>query len=1316
VVGLSVVLLGGTEWLHTFSRPSDLLTGAAALVSAVLLWPFRDWRRQLTASLLVVLAGVVLLTQRRLDRVEGGWSDEREARVAHAGERLAGDLHAAYQRTQELASIGVDAATLDRDAAFRVLAQNISARGPEAGLVILEADGSPWAWAGSHRLPPLAAGDSIAAASNQYYVTLESRRHLSDGRVVVGSVLIWAHPAVPERGRSVAERFRERTSVSLAVYPAGTAPDNTDVFDYCEPTPDGERCLFSAQPLPPLQADARAIEINRNGRAAALLVTLVAALALLNATTPLLRTWFVLLSFWLLFHAPVGALWGAAVQFSPEAYFFGNMGTLASSAGALGLAAALVTIGAAWLWRLRLPRRWWTTVPALLLFAAVPFTTSDLSRGITPPTDGTSVALWLTWYLALFLAAAGPLVLAAALLRGSGPPDAKRGWALAGAAAVALTAVVGLAVWSPAHDWPDWFRWLWAAALLIVVVPLSAMRTIATVGIAAGSLSGLFVWQAEQRGSMAAARRETDRLGASPDPVAPRLLERLAERARELEPPPTPTGLYALWQSSILSDQGYPAQLGVWNATEGWTAVLPLDSLAVPDSAIATLLAPGPAPDSVVAIDGFPGVHYVSVTPFANGDLLVVIVGPRSSLVSPGSLGRLLQPRQRGVAPYLLALSPPTTGFAPEGTGWRREGWVIRNQQELSVAGTSRRLLSQVALGSPGPLLVRGVLLLILGAGVLACLWVVADYCSGHRPQWSSRRLDRSFRARLALTLALFFGLPAVGFALWGIDRIRREPVRVSDALVANTLRQALQSVGDLAQNGAAAAGAELQGLSTRMEAEFALYRGGALSAASADLLSDLGLLGHLMDASAFRQLAFGGQVQVTRDGPAPALAERVGYRLVRPGVPEELGVLATPLTTRDAATDSRDDLLMVAILALLIGLAAALWSARLAAASLIRPVAELRDAALALGRGSSMRLEPASAPGEFEPVFGAFVRMEADIEASRRALEEARLRTERVLATVSTGVVALDARGRVLLANARAAELLGGAPIAGERLAAHLGPDWAALGEQLGRALAGEATEAVESTTADRRVTAELTALPGPGGVVVALTDVTDLSRAERVLAWGEMARQVAHEIKNPLTPMRLGMQHLRRAWQDQRGDYGEVLGDTSERILAEIERLDMVARAFSRFGAPGVSEQPVEVVDLTAAAREIVQLYALSDEGTRVVLRDGPRVQGQARVDEFKEVLVNLLENARAAGAALIAVAIEPGRVTVSDDGRGIPSDLLPRVFEPQFSTTTSGSGLGLSIVRRLVESWDGTVSLASQEGKGTQVTIRVVSPASP
>ena len=88
----------------------------------------------------------------------------------------------------------------------------------------------------------------------------------------------------------------------------------------------------------------------------------------------------------------------------------------------------------------------------------------------------------------------------------------------------------------------------------------------------------------------------------------------------------------------------------------------------------------------------------------------------------------------------------------------------------------------------------------------------------------------------------------------------------------------------------------------------------------------------------------------------------------------------------------------------------------------------------------------------------------------------------------------------------------------------------------------------------------------------------------------------------------------------------------------------------------------------------------------------------------------MVNLLENARNAGARLVDVTVAPGRIRVVDDGAGIPAELLPRIFEPRFSTTTSGSGLGLAIVRRLVESWGGTIEVGSEVGQGTVVTVHL------
>jgi nitrogen fixation/metabolism regulation signal transduction histidine kinase len=350
--------------------------------------------------------------------------------------------------------------------------------------------------------------------------------------------------------------------------------------------------------------------------------------------------------------------------------------------------------------------------------------------------------------------------------------------------------------------------------------------------------------------------------------------------------------------------------------------------------------------------------------------------------------------------------------------------------------------------------------------------------------------------------------------------------------------------------------------------------------------------------------------------------------------------------------------------------------------------------------------------PLEFEPVFAAFERMAADIQSSQGALEEARRRTATVLATVATGVVAVDPGGRVLIANGQAVDLLGIELAEGEPFLERLPPEWNPLATAVSRFLSNPSTDgSVELEAGGRRLKLQLASLgPDLRGAVLALNDVSDVSRAERVLAWGEMARQVAHEIKNPLTPMRLGMQHLRRVYRDRREEFDRTLDETADRILAEIDRLDTIARAFSRFAAPAVQDQPLDRIDLNDVVGEVVQLYRLAEEGCTVKLTAEPRAFGAARADEVKEVLVNLLENARSAGATVVEVSVGPGFIKVADNGSGIPADVVPRVFEPRFSTTTSGAGLGLAIVKRLVESWGATIELESGEGHGTLVTVRM------
>ncbi len=222
--------------------------------------------------------------------------------------------------------------------------------------------------------------------------------------------------------------------------------------------------------------------------------------------------------------------------------------------------------------------------------------------------------------------------------------------------------------------------------------------------------------------------------------------------------------------------------------------------------------------------------------------------------------------------------------------------------------------------------------------------------------------------------------------------------------------------------------------------------------------------------------------------------------------------------------------------------------------------------------------------------------------------------------------------------------------------------------------------------------------------------------AHAQRVLAWGEMARQVAHEIKNPLTPIRLGMQHLRRARQDTNVDFDSVLEEIVPRVLSEIDRLDEIARAFSRYGTAPDDRAAAVPVDVAQAVNDVMRLERLGGDEVAwsAVGADRPALALAGRT-EIGEVILNLLENARLASARHVQVTISTTermvQLTVSDDGHGIADDVMPRIFEPHFSTRTSGSGLGLAISRRMIEGWGGTIKIDSAPGAGTTVSIALV-----
>ena len=279
-VALSVIAAG--EWLRTPTTPWMVLLSAGAVAALVGLRPWTGWRVRALGATVALLALAPPLTDWRLGQLEADWPAIQGARVERATDRLAGDLHAAYLLASRLAD-DATAAPTNREGLFAALDRAVSGAPLEAGVAVLDESGAVQAWAGSHRLAPRGDGRPVSTTSNPFYLVLEVTRDAPAERRAVGSVVVWASSAVPERVQSVTEDFRARTGVGLRVYPAGTAPDHPDVFDYSEPTTAGPRLLFSVEPVPPELAEATASTRAIGARATAWLLLLTLILTVVAA-------------------------------------------------------------------------------------------------------------------------------------------------------------------------------------------------------------------------------------------------------------------------------------------------------------------------------------------------------------------------------------------------------------------------------------------------------------------------------------------------------------------------------------------------------------------------------------------------------------------------------------------------------------------------------------------------------------------------------------------------------------------------------------------------------------------------------------------------------------------------------------------------------------------------------------------------------------------------------------------------------------------------------------------------------------------------
>jgi len=402
-----------------------------------------------------------------------------------------------------------------------------------------------------------------------------------------------------------------------------------------------------------------------------------------------------------------------------------------------------------------------------------------------------------------------------------------------------------------------------------------------------------------------------------------------------------------------------------------------------------------------------------------------------------------------------------------------------------------------------------------------------------------------------------------------------------------------------------------------------------------------------------------------------------------------------------------------------LLVLVGAVWVGMGAATQIAAPVARLVKAADRVAGGDlSARVNAEGDPEEIAVLSRAFNRMTSDLQDQQSALraagEEAESRRrfiEAVLSGVSAGVIGLDPSGRISAINARALELLGlegAAALQGHSLgeaAAEL-EDVAAQAIERG----GDAEAEVDLTrSAEARRLRVRASRRSDGGLVLTFDDITRLVAAQRNAAWRDVARRIAHEIKNPLTPIQLSAERLRRKYRREITTDVETFDRCTDTIVRQVEDIGRMVdefSAFARMPAPKFAqEDAVELLHQAVFAQRVaypeVSVEVVAPEGPEPVLCDG-RMVGQA--------LANVLKNAgeavtakRAAhpeleGRILARLVVEEGRLVfeVEDNGVGLPAKDRDRLTEPYVTTREKGTGLGLAIVKRIMEEHGGELTL--------------------
>jgi two-component system nitrogen regulation sensor histidine kinase NtrY len=417
-------------------------------------------------------------------------------------------------------------------------------------------------------------------------------------------------------------------------------------------------------------------------------------------------------------------------------------------------------------------------------------------------------------------------------------------------------------------------------------------------------------------------------------------------------------------------------------------------------------------------------------------------------------------------------------------------------------------------------------------------------------------------------------------------------------------------------------------------------------------------------------------------------------------------------------------------------------WMGLYLAKRITRPVQMLSEAAKEIGAGHYDHRIEHEGSDEFGSMVEAFNAMAAEVSQSRRRLERAgsdlerkheegegrRRYIEAILERIATGVVSIDRGGLISTINPSALRLLEltGEVIGQAAVDVFARADLAPINDVLDQAARARMDSFAQEVALvrdgrERHVVAAATRIAGPDGsfdgTVLVVDDVTPLIRAQKVAAWREVARRLAHEIKNPLTPIQLSAERLRRKLSDIAPPLQDLVQECTSTIIGEVESLKGLVDEFSQFARmPAPRAVPTE---LHAFLNDTLGLYDGLFGSVEFQKHYDPAVS-QVRLDpeQMKRVMINLIDNAIEAMGRQGMIVIETARdvpnslvrIVVSDTGPGIPEAERDKLFLPYYSTKGRGSGLGLAIVRRIVAEHGGSIDVTDNMPTGTRFIIEL------